>query len=542
MLTERWYKEAIVYCLEVDTFQDANGDGVGDFAGLTARLPYLQGLGITCVWLQPFYPSPDRDNGYDITDYYNVDPRYGSLGDFVEFAQAARDRGIRVIVDLVVNHTSDQHPWFQAARSDPESPYRNFYVWSKEKPADAHEGMVFPGQQHSVWTYDHKAQAWYFHRFYQHQPELNIANPLVRREIAKIMKFWLELGVAGFRIDAAPFLIEHRGIQQTDLPDPYEYIDAMNELIAWNSGDGVLLAEANVDIHEVAQFFGKGDRMHMLFNFIANQYLYLALARQEAEPLMRAFKMLPHISAHCQWAYFVRNHDELALERLTKHEQDDVRKAFAITEDMWLYDRGPRRRLPPLLDGDLQRIKMVYSLLFSSPGTPVLRYGEEIGMGDDLSLPERQSVRTPMQWSDEVNGGFSPAPANKLVLPIIAEGPYGYPQVNVDQQQRDRDSLFSTIERFIRARKCSCVFGHGELTVIDGGEPAVFIHSVRTGEQQVLVLHNFSDEARTVALELPGVRYLVDILGEERPRELADSSVRIELEGYGYRWYDCRGS
>ncbi|HET9225160.1 MAG TPA: alpha-amylase family protein, partial [Thermoanaerobaculia bacterium] len=407
-MIDLWYKDAVIYSLDVETFQDSNGDGIGDFRGLTERLDYLGSLGVTCLWLLPIHPTPNLDNGYDVQDYYAVDPRLGTLGDFVEFMHQARERGIRVMLDLVVNHTSTRHPWFQSARRDKSSPYRNFYVWSDTLPDNAREGMVFPGYQDSVWTWDEEAKAYYFHRFYAHQPDLDISNPDVREEICRIMGFWLELGVSGFRLDAAPFLIEMKGAGAVG-EDQYAYLREFRDFLSWRRGDAILLAEANVEREKMAQYFGEGVRLHMLFGFLVNQHYFLALARQQAEPLIRGLKMPPPLPPTGQWANFVRNHDELDLGRLTPEEREEIARQFAPDPGMWLYERGIRRRLPPMLDGDRRRIELAYSLMFSLPGTPVLRYGEEIGMGDDLSLPERESVRTPMQWSREPNGGFSTA-------------------------------------------------------------------------------------------------------------------------------------
>ncbi|HYE48020.1 MAG TPA: alpha-amylase family glycosyl hydrolase, partial [Azospirillaceae bacterium] len=339
-----WYKNAVIYCLDVDTFLDGNGDGIGDFQGLAHRLDHIVGLGCTCVWLLPFYPSPDRDNGYDVADYYGVDPRLGDLGHFVEFTTLARDRGLRVIVDLVVNHTSIDHPWFQAARSSPDSPFRDFYLWSKEKPADADQGMVFPGHQETTWTWDEKAQSHYFHRFYPHQPDLNIDNPAVREEIERIMGLWLQLGVSGFRIDGAPFLIERRK-EEGGPVHWHEYLEDMRNFLAWRRGDAVLLAEANIPPDEVAPYVGEGDRMNMLFDFIVNQPLFLALARGEAGPVADALKSLPELPAQCQWGSFLRNHDELDLGRLSESDRQEVFAAFGPEPCMQIYGRGIRRRL-----------------------------------------------------------------------------------------------------------------------------------------------------------------------------------------------------
>lgn len=417
-----WYKNAIIYSLDVETFMDGNGDGVGDFIGLTKRLNYLSGLGVTCLWLLPFYPSPNRDNGYDVMDYYNVDPRLGTLGDFVEFMHQAREHGIRVIIDLVVNHTSDQHPWFQSARADKNSKYRDYYVWSNNPPKDTKDKIVFPGVQEGIWEYDEQAGAYYLHRFYKEQPDLNTANPEVREEIRKILGFWLELGVSGFRIDAAPFLIEPLGIEDAKLEELRSLLPEMREFVSQRRGDAVLLAEANVPPDQIPVYFGDGDKMHMLFNFLLNQYMFLALARKQAAPLIEGLKLLPDSPHIGQWVNFVRHHDELTLDRLTKDKQEEIFAAFAPDENMQIYGHGIRRRLPPMLGGDRRRLELVYSLLFSLPGTPLLRYGEEIGMGDDLSLEGRTSVRTPMQWSSEPNGGFSTAQQDALPQPVISQG------------------------------------------------------------------------------------------------------------------------
>ncbi|HEX6293261.1 MAG TPA: alpha-amylase family protein [Herpetosiphonaceae bacterium] len=538
-MSDRWYENAIIYCLDVDTFQDSDGDGDGDFAGLTKRLDYLAGLGVTCIWLLPFYPSPNRDNGYDVTEYYGVDPRLGTLGDFVEFMREARERGMRVIVDLVVNHTSDQHPWFQAACRDKRSPFRDFYVWSEEKPADAHEGVVFPGKQDAVWTYSEEAGAYYFHRFYEHQPDLNINNPAVRAEIFKIMGFWAELGVSGFRVDAAPFLIELKGIDDPEIDDPYLYLKEMHEFLTARRGDAILLAEANVSPDKIAAYFGDGDKMHMLFNFLVNQPLFLALAREQAAPLIKALDALPEIPTWGQWANFLRNHDELDLGRLSDAERGEVFKQFGPEEHMQLYERGIRRRLAPMLGGDQARLALAYSLLFTLPGTPVLRYGEEIGMGDDLSLEERESVRTPMQWSPEENGGFSKAPRKKLVRPVISGGSYGYQRVNVAAQSRDPRSLLNTIERMIRTRKVCPEFGWGQAQIMDTGEASVFAHRCEWDGGIVLAVHNLSSKACPVTLDLSEYEagHLVDLLGDREYRRFDGGKHQIELEGYGYRWF-----
>jgi len=532
---ERWYKDAIVYCLDVETYADSDGDGVGDFAGLTGRLSHIAGLGFNCIWLLPFFASPNRDNGYDISDYYSVDERYGTLGNFVELINKAHERGIRVIIDLVINHTSIDHPWFQRARSSPDSPYREFYIWAKEKPADAHQGMIFPGEQGATWTYDRQAKAYYYHRFFEHQPDLNIANPHVQREIAKIMGFWLQLGVDGFRIDAAPFVIELRDVNTQTVIDPYEHISNLHALLAWRSRGAVLLAEANVDPDQLPHFFGDGDRMHMLFNFILNQHTYLAFARGDAEPITRALRMLPPKPEGCQWAVFLRNHDELALERLS--EREEVAETFGFTEEMWLYNRGVPRRLPPILGGDLRRLKQAYSLLLTLPGTPVLWYGEEIGMGDDLTQPGRNPVRAPMQWSGEPNAGFSAAPAKRLVRPVIGEGPFSYTEVNVAAQQCDPGSLLNSLEQMIRARRMCPEVGQGGVTILDTDAPSVLGLRYDLGEHALIALHNLSDRACTAVVDVgEGVEYLTDLLDGLAHVPVEGKRHEAELGAYGYRW------
>jgi maltose alpha-D-glucosyltransferase/alpha-amylase len=541
-IRDLWYNNAVLYALEIESFQDGNGDGVGDFAGLTRRLAYLAGLGVTCVWLHPFFGSPRRDDGYDISDYYAVDPRYGDLGDFVEFAHEAATFGIRIVVDLVVNHTSNEHPWFQAARADPSSPYRDYYVWSKERPKNIEKGIVFPGHQKSIWTFDRKAGAWYYHRFYDFQPDLNFANPAVRREIQKIMGYWLELGVSGFRVDALPFLIENKRADSTDEPKDYRYLEEMRLFLAWRARDAIVLGEANVELSELPLYFGDGDRVQMLLNFYTNQQLFNSLARQEAAPLIRALESLPTLPETCQWGNFLRNHDEVDLGRLTQAERQRVFAEFGPEPTMQLYDRGIRRRLAPMLGNDLRRIALAYSLMFTLPGTPVLRYGEEIGMGDLLSLPEREAIRTPMQWSEEPNAGFSTAPARKLVRPVISEGEYGYDRVNVEQQRRDPHSLLNTVERMIRLRKEHPEFGFGECTITDSADPAVFgIRASWQGNTTVAV-HNLADRPTKIRLELPDdeASYMLDALGGGRFERRPDGTVEVELEAYAFRWLRVR--
>ena len=534
-MIDLWYKNAVIYSLDVDAFCDSDGDGVGDFVGLTSKLDYLASLNVSCIWLLPFFPSPDRDNGYDVIDYYGVDSRLGTLGDFVEFTRQARERGIRVIIDLVVNHTSIDHRWFQQARSDPQSIFRDYYVWSDERPDDADQGMVFPGEQESTWSYDDQVGAWYFHRFYKHQPDLNVTNPRVRDEISKIMSFWLQLGVSGFRLDAVPFLIELRGTGVEAL-DPHDFLREFRVYLSWRQGDAVMLAEANITPDEQRNYLGTGDKLQMMFNFWANQHLFLALATGDARPITRAYEELDDLPDICQWANFLRNHDELDLGRLSEKERARVFEVFAPDEHMRLFGRGIRRRLAPMCDGDRRRLELAYSLMLTLPGTPVFWYGEEIGMGENLALEGRNSVRTPMQWADARNGGFSGAPQDELVRPMVADGPFGYERVNVDSARRDSSSLLNWIERGLRARRECPEFGWGRCEFLDVGRDAVLAHRCRRGAGSVVVLHNLSDREQPVALELLAHRAAHDLLASDGDA-VAKRRLDLTLPPFGYRWF-----
>ncbi len=543
MVSDLWYKNAIVYCLAIERFMDTNGDGVGDFAGAARRLDYLHGLGVTTIWLLPFQPSPQRDDGYDISDYYAVDPRYGTLGDFVEFTHAAAQRGMRVIIDLVVNHTSNRHPWFKAARRDANSPYRDWYLWSKEKPKNADEGMVFPGVQKTTWTYDSQAEAYYFHRFYDFQPDLNTANPAVQAEILKIMGFWLQLGVSGFRVDAMPFVIAEEGAGIKKAAENYDMLRFFREFLQWRQGNAIMLAEANVPPKESIKYFGDdGDRIHMMFNFPVNQHLFYAFATGDTGPLIAALDETRELPATGQWGMFLRNHDELDLGRLSDEQRAAVFAAMGPEPEMQLYDRGIRRRLAPMLRNDRRRLELAYSLLFSLPGTPVLGYGDEIGMGDDLSLPERNCARTPMQWSTEPNGGFTTG--RKPVLPVISAGPYGYEQINVAAQRRDPNSLLNWLERIIRMRGEVPEIGWGDCTVLPSGSDSVLVLRYDWRNNGVLVVHNFAGEPVEIVVQLDDDGRgcdLANLFAEEHSEADDRSRHRLVLEPYGYRWYRIGG-
>jgi maltose alpha-D-glucosyltransferase/alpha-amylase len=544
MINDLWYKNAVIYCLSVATYMDANGDGIGDFQGLTRRLDYLQGIGVTALWLMPFQPSPFKDDGYDVADYYGVDPRYGTLGDFVEFACGCRQRGMRLLIDLVVNHTSNEHPWFKEARSDPQSKYRDWYVWSKKKPRNAASGIVFPGVQKSTWTYDQTAKAYYFHRFYDFQPDLNTANPEVQAEILKIMGFWLQLGVSGFRMDAVPFVIAEKGPKNGKPKEQYEMLRGFTQFLNWREGQAIILGEANVLPDTDMDYFGvAGERLQMMFNFEVNQNLFLALATSDSRPLVKAMRATKSRPATAQWGQFLRNHDELDLGRLKEAERETVFAAFGPNPNMQLYGRGIRRRLAPMLQGDRRRLELAYSLMMTLPGTPVIRYGDEIGMGDDLHLPERSCARTPMQWSTEPQAGFTKN--DKPILPTISLGPYGFQHINVAAQRRDPNSLLNWMERTIRMRKEVPEIGWGDFSFIATGTPQVLAMRYNWRNNSVLFVHNLSSEPREVriALKREGEEdcMLANLLSDDHSRSENGGLHYILLEPYGYRWYRVCG-
>ena len=532
ILSDHWYKNAIIYSLSVRNFQDGNGDGMGDFPGLTRRLDYLVELGVNFLWLLPFYRSPMCDDGYDVSDYYSVDSRYGSLGDFVEFIREADARGIRVLVDLVVNHTSDQHPWFQASRSSPDSPFRNWYVWRKHKPDD--QTIAFPGEQQSTWAWDDQAQAYYLHHFYPFQPDLNLQHPAVRDEINRITGFWLQLGVSGFRVDAATFLIEDKS-ERTKGGDEshFDLLNEMREFVDRRRGDAVFLAEANVPPDRVGKYFGDAHRFQMVFAFRLTQMMFLSLAKEDAATLGHALEHLPPLPQVCQWGTFLRNHDDLSLDQLSRADRNAVLDALAPDPDARIFGHSIRRRLAPML-ADQRKTLLLFSLLMTLPGTPVLRYGEGIGMGDDLSLHGREAVRTVMQWTDEPNAGFSPAAPDQLQRPIIREGPYGYPKVNVRQQERDPASLLSQVRQMIRLRRVCAEFGWGQCHVVHAKGP-LLVHAMRWNQDAVIAVHNLSGRQSTLqGLPEPFRRQkLHDPLNGETD---IDPATPIILDPWGYRW------
>jgi trehalose synthase len=536
-----WWKNAVFYCADIETFYDSNGDGTGDIRGMTDRIEYLNDLGVTCLWLMPFYPTARKDDGYDITDFFGVDPRLGTLGDFVELVRTARANGIRVIVDFVMNHTSDAHPWFKSARRSTDDPYRDYYVWSATEPASSSKDVVFPDQETSIWELDPKTNEWYLHHFYKHQPDLNIANPQVQEEISRTLGFWLELGVAGFRVDAVPFLFAKDSGSAVAF-DPFQYLGDVRNFITRRVGDAVLLGEVNVAYKDQKAFFGgpDGDGLNMQFDFIGMQQIYLSMARGDARPIAKALRRRPKLDVTSQWANFIRNHDELTLDKLNDAERQEVFDAFGPEPGMQLYGRGLRRRLPSMLGGDERRMKMAYSLAFSLPGTPVLFYGEEIGMAENLDIEGRLAVRSPMQWTGGPHGGFSRAPKRRLTRPLT-DGLYGPDRINAADQRRDHGSFWWFMRNLVYTYREQPEIGWSTLEILEQPNPAVLAHLCREESGWAMVaLHNFGADSCMVPLvlaDVPEGSILVDLLDGLTETELdAGGKVDARLEPYGYRW------
>jgi len=535
--SDLWWKNAVVYCLDVETFADSDGDGVGDFRGLIEKVDYLAGLGVTCLWLMPFFPSPNRDDGYDISDYYGVDPRLGTLGDFVEFVRTARDRGLRVILDLVVNHTSDEHPWFTESRSSPDNPRRDWYVWRAE-PSASPASLAFPDKETSNWQRDRPTGEYYLHRFYHFQPDLNIATPAVRDEICKIAAFWLTLGVSGFRMDAVPFLLELDGITEHVSGDPKGWLRSLRSFVTRRNGESLLLGEVNAALKDLSSYFGgaDGDALHMEFAFLLNQSLWLSLARGEAEPLEQVITSLPVVPHDNAWATFLRNHDELSLDKLTVSQREEVFAAFGPKPSMQMYGHGLRRRTATMLGGDGPRLRMAWSLMFSLPGTPVVFMGDEIGMGEQLKIPDRYAVRVPMHWTGARNGGFSTAKPADLVRPLPG-GAFAPAKVNVEDQRRHPDSLLRFVRHLVRARREAPELGWGTSTLIETSDPALFAHSCQWEDSTVIAIHNLG--ARPAGAELAlgsGAKGVHDLLADAEEPAGRGGRLDVALEGYRGRW------
>lgn len=531
-----WYKSSVIYNLDVEVFQDSDADGVGDFQGLIKRMGYLDSLGVDAIWLAPFQPTPNGDDGYDVMDYYAIDKRLGDLEDFEQFIEKADQLGIRVLMDLVINHSSIEHPWFREARRDKDSPYRDWYIWSEERPENQNRGMVFPGVQDEIWTYDEVAGEYYYHRFYEFQPDLNNQNPEVQQEAKKIIKTWVDRGLSGFRLDAVPFILEIPQKEGEIFEHDFDILRDLRQYVDQMEGDVIILGEANVKPEENEDYFVEDEGLHMMFNFFVNQRMFYALASADPGPLKEAVRQTGGIPETAEWAQFLRNHDEVDLDRLTEEQIKIVFEEFGPKEHMQIYGRGIRRRLAPMLNNDRQRIELAHSLMFSLPSSPVIRYGSEIGMGDDLSLQERLSVRTPMQWDDTRNAGFTES--RKAVRPVIDFGKYSYEKVNVADQKADSTSLLRWMTGIIDLRKSSPEISYGNWEILDVEPEEVLVMLYSWNDKRLLVIHNLSENPRTLNLDPSGLdsNRLFNRLTSKAviPR---DDQFQIPLEGYGYRWF-----
>ncbi|MCW5661384.1 MAG: maltose alpha-D-glucosyltransferase [Burkholderiaceae bacterium] len=534
-----WFKDAVIYELHIKAYADANGDGIGDFRGLTEHLDHVQQLGVNTIWLLPFYPSPLRDDGYDVADYENVHPSYGTLEDFKGFVAEAHRRGLRVITELVVNHTSDQHPWFQAARKAPKgSAARNFYVWSDDPKLYSGTRIIFTDTEKSNWTFDEVAQQYFWHRFFSHQPDLNFDNPAVREAVFKTMEFWLAAGVDGFRLDAIPYLIERDGTSNENLRETHDVIKELRARLDAKYPGRLLLAEANMWPEDVHEYFGDGDECHMAYHFPLMPRMYMAIALEDRHPVVEILAQTPEIPPNCQWALFLRNHDELTLEMVTSKERDYMYRMYA-SDARARINLGIRRRLAPLLENDRARIELMNSLLLSMPGTPVLYYGDEIGMGDNIFLGDRDGVRTPMQWTSDRNGGFSRADPQRLYLPPIQDPIYGFEAVNVEAQGREPSSLLNWTRRLLTVRRSSPVFGRGRFTMLHPGNRKILAYLRELGDEVVLCVANVSRIAQPVELELGAYRgrVPVEMMGGNSFPPIGGLPYLLTLPAHGFFWF-----
>lgn len=537
-----WYKDAVFYELYMRAFADANGDGHGDFEGLTSRLDYLKELGVDCLWLLPMYPSPLLDDGYDIADYVNIHPDYGTRDDWQTFISEAHRRGLRVVVDLVMNHTSDQHAWFQASRSSPDSPYRDYYVWSDSDQKYRDARIIFIDTETSNWTWDEAAGQYYWHRFFSGQPDLNFDNAAVQQAMLDVLEFWLDTGIDGFRADAVPYLFEREGTSCENLPETHAYLKRTRQFMDERYPGRILLAEANQWPEDLLPYFGQGDEFHMCFHFPLMPRLFMALKTGLRDSIVDIMGRTPTIPDTCQWCVFLRCHDELTLEMVTEEERQFMWEVYAPEPRMRL-NLGIRRRLAPLLDNDRRKLELLNALLFTMPGSPIIYYGDEIGMGDNIWLSDRNGVRTPMQWTDGPNAGFSTAPPDALCAPVVADEVYGYRQVNVAAQQADPDSLLNWTRRLIRVRKTHLVFGRGDFRFLLPDNAHVLAYLRTRAEEAVLIVGNLADSRQTAALDLAAYagRTPSDLLSDERLAPIAAEPYALTLPPYGYRWLRLAG-
>jgi maltose alpha-D-glucosyltransferase / alpha-amylase len=536
-----WYKDALIYELHVRAFNDSNGDGIGDFPGLLKKLDYLEDLGVTAIWLLPFYPSPLKDDGYDIADYTGVNPAYGTLEDFRDLLEQAHRRNLRVITELVINHTSDQHPWFQEARSSPDNPRREWYVWSDTDDRYPGVRVIFKDTELSNWAWDPVSKSYYWHRFFSHQPDLNYDNPAVREEMGKVLKFWRDLGVDGFRVDAVPYLVEREGTSCENLPETHEVVKFLRRRLDEDYSQNFLLAEANQGPTEVRAYFGNGDESHMAFHFPLMPRMFMAVKLEDRKPVVDILERTPEIPQVCQWGIFLRNHDELTLEMVSDAERDYMYDVYALDKTARL-NLGIRRRLAPLMENDRRRLELMNGMLMSLPGSPILYYGDEIGMGDNIYLGDRNGVRTPMQWSGGWNAGFSAADPERLYLPLVSNPVYGYQTVNVEAQRRSDHSLFSWMKRLIRVRKSCRAFSQGRLELLQPRNHRVFAYTRELENEKALVINNLSSSAQAVELDLRNFEGHIPIEmfgGNPFPR-IGRLPYLLTLGPYHFYWFRLR--
>ena len=532
-----WYKDAVIYELYVRAFYDSNADGHGDLPGVIAKLDYLKDLGVDCLWLLPTYPSPLKDDGYDIADYYDVISDYGTLDDFKQLLEEAHARGIRVITDLVLNHTSDQHPWFQSARSDPDSPYRDYYVWSDTDQKYKETRIIFLDTEDSNWAWDDQAGMYYWHRFYSSQPDLNYDNPAVREEMKNVMKFWIDMGIDGFRADAVPYLYEREGTNCENLAETHAYLKEIRRFMDQNYPNRLLLCEANQWPEDLRPYFGDGDEFHMGFHFPIMPRIFMSLRREDPLSIIWILNRTPPIPDTCQWCLFLRNHDELTLEMVTEDERHWMWEEYAPEPRMRL-NLGIRRRLAPLLDNDRRKIELANSLLFTLPGSPVIYYGDEIGMGDNIWLPDRNGVRTPMQWDSTPSAGFSEADPQDFYSPVVDRDPFGPDRVNVADQKSDPTSLFNSMRRMIAVRKAHSAFGWGSFTWVACDSPSVAAYERLYQDERLLIVNNLASARQAVNVTVSGVQSAqpVDLLSGEKVPDIQSEKLSLTLKPYQYVW------
>ena len=536
-----WYRDAIVYEIHLRAFNDSNGDGIGDFPGLLQKLDYLQDLGVTTVFLLPFYPSPLKDDGYDISDYTSVNPDYGTLDDFREFLAQAHRHKLRVITELVINHTSDQHPWFQQARSSRDNPRRDWYVWSATDDRYRGVRVIFKDTELSNWAWDPVSKSYYWHRFFSHQPDLNYDHPAVREEMWKVLKFWRDIGVDGFRVDAVPYLVEREGTSCENLPETHEVVKFLRRRLDENYSQNFLLAEANQWPRDVRPYFGDGDEFHMAFHFPLMPRMFMAVKLEDRKPLVDILEQTPEIPPACQWGIFLRNHDELTLEMVSDEERAYMYDVYALDKSTRL-NHGIRRRLAPLMENDRRRLELMNGMLMSLPGSPILYYGDEIGMGDNIHLGDRNGVRTPMQWSADRNAGFSAADPERLYLPLISNPVYGYHIVNEEAQRHSDHSLLSWTKRLIRVRQSCRAFGRGQIELLRPPNHRVFAYIRELGNEKVLVVNNLSSAAQAVELDLTKFQGHIPIEmfgGNPFPR-IGRLPYPLTLGPYDFYWFRLR--